>query len=259
MKNILRAGICLIFGLIISCSSRDEEQENVLIVPKTMISKSSSGNNYSTQYQYSDRNKLTRVVRNNRTKLERFYYNNLISKTISYNELGEISAIDKYEYVNNKISKINTSMGFLTYNIFYTWIDDHHVSIEDDKTKSVGSIDKTEVYFSNGNIVKTTRHLHIPNYYTIDEVNIVENDTKNNPFKNVEGFSLVAFDISSDFFSQSNNITKITTTRTGSINGEPLSETYFRIFDHSFSDQMFPVNYTVKDSFGNSYSYEFEY
>lgn len=258
MTNLIRAGICLIFGLIISCSSRDEEQENILVVPRTITSKSSSGES-SSAYHYIDGNKLARVVSNNRTKVESFYTNKFITKTISYNELGEISATNKYEYANNKLSKVNTNIGILNYNIYYTWIDSNHVSIEDDKTRSVGSIDKTEVYLSNGNVVKTTRHLHIPNYYTIDEVNIVENDIKSNPFKNVEEFSLIAFDIKSDLFYQSNNITKITTTRTGTIDGEPMAETYIKVFNHSFNNQMFPLNYTVNDSFGNSYTYEFTY
>ncbi len=121
------------------------------------------------------------------------------------------------------------------------------------------AINKTDIYFSNGNVVKSTNHTYYPNYYTIDKVEIVKNDSKNNPFKNIEGYSLIAFDISSDFFPQINNITKITSSREGNVNGEPLIENYFRTFELTYNTKNFPQTYIVSDSYGNSYNYEFSY
>ena len=258
MTNFHRIGMCLIFALIISCSTRDEEPEAVLVLPKSLTSKSPQGD-HTTYYNYIEGNKLKSTVRNGRVTSERFYTDNLITKSISYNDLGEITSQFTYEYANNRLSKSNIGTGILNYSIYFTWIDNDHVSIEDDSVKPAGTINKTEVYFSNGNIVKTTNYHHAPNYYTITEVNIIENDTKNNPFKNIEGHSLITFDTKGDFFSQANNITKITTTRRGTVNGEPFSEDYFRTFSYKYSDQMFPIDYTVNSSYGSSYIYEFAY
>ena len=76
---------------------------------------------------------------------------------------------------------------------------------------------------------------------------------------NIEGYSLIAFDISSDFFPQSNNITEISTTRIGNVNGSPLTENYSRNFQLSYNAKNYPQLYVVNDSFGNSYTYEFSY
>ena len=242
----------------VSCSSRDEiENANSIILPKTITSKSSSGNIIS-EYQY-DGNKLKYILANNGSKNIISYAGNFITKSISYNSSGEVISEFNYEYKNNKLFKTNYKIGTLETNIFYTWIDDNHVYFEDDKYKPDNAINRTDVYFNNGNVVKSTNHIYYPNYYTIDKVEIIENDSKNNPFKNIEGYSLIAFDISSDFFSQTNNITKIVSTRKGNVNGEPLNENYFRNFELSYNTKNFPKSYMVNDSFGNSYTYEISY
>ena len=249
-----------IFCFLISCSSRDEgetQNSNSLTLPKTITTISSLGNIVS-EYKY-DGKKLTSIVSDNGRKSIISYTGNFITKTITYDSSGKVEDEISYEYANNKLSKANYKFRFLEFNIFYTWVDDNHVYFVDDKYMPENAINRTDIYFSNGNVVKSTNHTYYPNYYTIDKVEIVENDSKNNPFKNIEGYSLIAFDISSDFFPQINNITKITSSREGNVNGEPLIENYFRNFELTYNTKNFPQKYIVNDSYGNSYSYEFSY
>ncbi len=258
MKNLFSYFFILYF--LVSCSNRDEdivENVNSLTLPKTLTTKSSSGDIVS-EYKY-DGNKITSIISNNGRKSIFSYTGNFITKSITYDSSGEIEYKVSYEYANNKLSKKNYKYTFLEFNIFYTWVDDNHVYFVDDKYMPENAINRTDVYFSSGNVIKSTNHIYYPNNYTIDKVEIVENDSKNNPFKNIEGYSLIAFDISSDFFPQINNITKITTSREGNVNGEPLTENYFRTFEFTYDTKNFPQIYTVSDSFGNSYKYEFSY
>ncbi len=258
MKNLFSYFFILYF--LVSCSNRDEdivENVNSLTLPKTLTTKSSSGDIVS-EYKY-DGNKITSIISNNGRKSIFSYTGNFITKSITYYSSGEIEYKVSYEYANNKLSKKNYKYKFLEFNIFYTWVDDNHVYFVDDKYMPENAINRTDVYFSSGNVIKSTNHIYYPNNYTIDKVEIVENDSKNNPFKNIEGYSLIAFDISSDFFPQINNITKITTSREGNVNGEPLTENYFRTFEFTYDTKNFPQIYTVSDSFGNSYKYEFSY
>ena len=258
MKNLFSYFFILYF--LVSCSNRDEyivENVNSLTLPKTLTTKSSSGDIVS-EYKY-DGNKITSIISNNGRKSIFSYTGNFITKSITYDSSGEIEYKVSYEYANNKLSKKNYKYKFLEFNIFYTWVNDNHVYFVDDKYMPANAINRTDFYFSNGNVIKSTNHTYYPNYYTIDKVEIVENDSKNNPFKNIEGYSLIAFDISSDFFPQINNITKITTSREGNVNGEPLTENYFRTFEFTYDTKNFPQIYTVSDSFGNSYKYEFSY
>ncbi len=258
MKNLFSYFFILYF--LVSCSNRDEdivENVNSLTLPKTLTTKSSSGDIVS-EYKY-DGNKITSIISNNGRKSIFSYTGNFITKSITYDSSGEIEYKVSYEYANNKLSKKNYKYKFLEFNIFYTWVDDNHVYFVDDKYMPENAINRTDVYFSSGNVIKSTNHIYYPNNYTIDKVEIVENDSKNNPFKNIEGYSLIAFDISSDFFPQINNITKITTSREGNVNGEPLTENYFRTFEFTYDTKNFPQIYTVSDSFGNSYKYEFSY
>lgn len=258
MKNLFSYFFILYF--LVSCSNRDKdivENVNSLTLPKTLTTKSSSGDIVS-EYKY-DGNKITSIISNNGRKSIFSYTGNFITKSITYDSSGEIEYKVSYEYANNKLSKKNYKYTFLEFNIFYTWVDDNHVYFVDDKYMPENAINRTDVYFSSGNVIKSTNHIYYPNNYTIDKVEIVENDSKNNPFKNIEGYSLIAFDISSDFFPQINNITKITTSREGNVNGEPLTENYFRTFEFTYDTKNFPQIYTVSDSFGNSYKYEFSY
>ena len=256
MKNLFSHLFFLCF--LISCSSRDEnDNKNSIILPKTITYKSSSG--YTTsEYQYNG-NKLNTIIASNGSKSIISYTNNFITKSVTYDASGAVISEFNYEYKNNKLSKTNYKIGLLETNIYYNWVDDNHVYIEDDKYKPNNAIDRTDVYFKNGNVIKSTNHLYYPNNYTIDKVEIIQIDTKNNPFKNIEGYSLIAFDISSDFFSQSNNITEISTTRIGNVNGSPLTENYSRNFQLSYNAKNYPQLYVVNDSFGNSYTYEFSY
>lgn len=245
--------------VLISCSSgdRDNESVNAVILPKTCTSISPSGNT-TTEYQY-DGNKIKSIIASNGSKSMITYTGNLITKLVTHDSSGAITSETNFEYKNNRLSKKNFKIGLLNTDTFYTWIDDNHVSIEDNSYKPQNAIDKTELYFSNGNVVKSTNHTHYPNNYTIDKVDIIESDTQNNPFKNVEGYSLISFDINSDFFFQSNNILQIRTTRTGIVNGEPMSERYYRNFELSYTDKNYPQSYVVKSSYGSTYSYEFSY
>ena len=250
----------LLACFLINCSSRDEDNnENVTatVLPKTLKSKHSLGDLIS-EYQY-DRNKIKSVTISNGSKSQITYAGNFITKVVSYDSSGAVTSEFNYEYKNNRLSKTNYKIGLLTANIYYTWIDDNHVSFENDLYRPNNATDKTDLYFSNGNVVKSTNHTYYPNNYTIDKVDIIENDNRNNPFKNVEGYSLIAFDITADFFYQSNNILKITTTRTGIVNGEPLSENYHRNFQLSYTDKNYPQSYVVNSSYGYTTSYEFRY
>lgn len=245
---------------LINCSSRDEDNnENVtsVILPKTLKSIHSSGD-ITSEYQY-DGNKIKSVTVSNGSKSQITYTGNFITKVVSYDSSGAVTSEFNYEYKNNRLSKTNYKIGLLTANIFYNWIDDNHVSFENDSYRPNNAIDKTDLYFINGNVVRSTNHIYYPNNYTIDKVDIIENDDRNNPFKNVEGYSLISFDITSDFFYQSNNILKITTTRTGVLNGNPLSESYYRNFELSYTDNNYPQSYVVNSSYGSTYSYEFSY
>ena len=252
----------LILFLFISCSSRDESvnENNTSTLPKTITATSKYGNIIS-EYQY-DGNKIKSIISNNGSKSFFFYTNNLITKSIvtlsnPYNETYEVN----YEYKNNKISKASFT-GFLSFNIYYTWIDDNHVSFIDDKIKPTNAIDKTDLYFDNGNIVKSTNHLYYPNNFTIDKVDIIESDNNNNPFKNIEGLSLlINFNNENIFFYQTNNVTKITTTRAGvDNNGQVISENYSKNFQFNLNAKNFPEIYNITDSYGNYYSkYEFSY
>lgn len=258
MKNLFTYFFILCF--LVSCSNRDEdtvENANSLTLLKTITTKSSLGD-IVAEYKY-DGNKLTSIISDNGGKSIFSYTGNYITKFITYNSSGEIEYEVSYEYANNKLSKAHYKLTFLEYNIFYTWVDENHVYFVDDTYMPENAINRTDVYFSNGNVVKSTNHTYYPNYYTIDKVEIVENDSKNNPFKNIEGYSLIAFDISSNFIPQTNNIIKITSSREGNVNGEPLTENYSRTFELKYNTKNYPQTYTVIDSFGSSYNYEFSY
>lgn len=258
MKKLLFYSLFIF--LCVDCSSRDEDSNDgstAVILPKTLKSINSLGETTS-DYQY-DGNKLKAIKVNNILRSAFTYTSNLITKVVSYDSSGAITSEFNYEYKNNKLSKTHYKIGQMSTNIFYTWIDDNHVSIEDDKYKPLNAIDKTEIYFNNGNVIKSTNYTHYPNYYTINKVEVIENDDKNNPFKNIEGYSLISFDISSDFFPQTNNIKKITSKIVGTVNGEPLAENYSRNFQQTYNDKNFPQAQTVTNSYGNTYNYEFSY
>ena len=249
---------CFFVCLLLACSSREEDEiEKSIFLPKTLITKLSSGNS-TVEYQYEG-TKLKGIFSSSGSKSLISYSDNLITKSVRYNSAGAVEFEVDYEYKNRKLSKTILKTGILTTATLYTWVNDNHVFFEDDSYKPDQAINRTDVYFDKGNVTKSTNHIYYPNQYTIDKVEIIENDIKNNPFKNIEGYALLSFDTSSDFFPQANNIKKITTTRTGSVNGEPFTESYIKSFQHSFNVNNFPLSYITNDSFGNSTSYEFSY
>ena len=117
MKNLFSYFFILYF--LVSCSNRDEdivENVNSLTLPKTLTTKSSSGDIVS-EYKY-DGNKITSIISNNGRKSIFSYTGNFITKSITYDSSGEIEYKVSYEYANNKLSKENYKYKFLEFNIF---------------------------------------------------------------------------------------------------------------------------------------------
>lgn len=251
MKKIL----CL-FGavalMLTSCSSDDDKtstEENVVLLPKTekYTYALNAQDNSTVTYAY-DGNKITSLTYNTGEKTVFTYTDNLITKAV-YTETYEGAPrifTTTYTYENGKLkssfqlgsaSSVNKRRTY-TYNAngtisTVTVLINPTTQAETQDSSSVLTLD------ANGNIVKAEFN---------DLTNIIEYDTKNNPFKNVLGFtSLLDSDIFDKDANSVNNMTKVTEKSGDVIEG---TTTYTNTYN---SD-----NYLIKSVSGND-TYEYTY
>lgn len=223
MKKIL----CLFSALALvltSCSS-DENQEDNVVLPKTIKYSSvefpEENSSYVSTY---DGNKIV-SVKDEAGRTDYTYEGFQIVKEINYDtESGKdiISDIRIYKYTNGKLSESTYSEGFSTEfpngeyrnRYVYTHNADGTVKKEYYQTNRAGVETKTSrvevLTFANGNLVKSIEtDSESGNVFTA----VYEYDNKNNPFKNILGFNLLIDHSEGEgSVSSVNNVVKYTAT-----------------------------------------------
>lgn len=250
MKKIL----CLLGAvalMLTSCSSDDKtsSEENVVLLPKTekYTYATNPQENSIVTYSY-DGNKIVSLTYNTGEKTVFTYTENLITKAV-YTETYEGAMrifTTTFTYDNGKLkssfqvgsaNSLNKRRTY-TYNANGT-ISTVTVLINPTTQLETQDSSSTLTLDASGNIVKAEFN---------DLTTIIEYDTKNNPFRNVLGFtSLLDSDIFDKDFNSVNNIAKVTEKSGAVIEG---TTTYTNSYN---SD-----NYLIKSVSGNE-TYEYTY
>ncbi|AYN03307.1 hypothetical protein [Flavobacterium sp. 140616W15] len=223
MKKILFlfSAISLVLA---SCSSSDDNNDNndkptvddtVLILPQTekYTSASHPEENNITTYTYNG-NKIVSVDYSEGNKTTFTYTGNVITKS-EYFENNILMETTTLTYENNKLKsylKVPTTASSSRVRTDYTYNTDGTITslrILIDPITQVETIDLTSVLTldTRGNIIKIVFD---------DYVDVAEYDTKNNPFKNILGYTLL---LDAEIFDQDvnsgNNLTKTTGEKNG--------------------------------------------
>ena len=249
MKKIL----CLFsaLALLVSSCSSDENSssEEKVLLPKTeKYTYGSNGTeNDLVTYAY-DGKKITSLTYGGGQKTVFTYTGDLITKAVYTETYGGAThtSTTTFTYENNKLkSSLKVNSGNSS-NVKKTYVYNANGTIST-VTTLINTTTQEEIQDSssvltldaNGNIIKAEFN---------DLTNIVEYDTKNSPFKNIVGYTLL---LDSEIFDKEanspNNITKIIEKT-----GEVVEGTY--IYTNTYNED----NYLTKTVFGNE-TYEYTY
>jgi hypothetical protein len=192
MKKLL----CL-FGasllVLTSCSNDDSTPVDpaTTILPKT-ITNIYGGKSLPTQITY-DNKKIVSIVHSKGEKNVYTYTGDVITKEVEYDEKGILDSTTEYIYTNGKLSsKISLETGTdYKYKTKYTHNTDGTISYEEFRIAVATGVeqqygDTGKYTYKDGNLVKKEN-----SYYGSVGSSTYEYDTKNSPFKNVLGYSLL--------------------------------------------------------------------
>ncbi|MCC9073542.1 hypothetical protein LNQ49_18350 [Flavobacterium sp. F-65] len=220
--------------VLTSCSSSDDDNggdnsnvENT-IFPKTekYTSTLSPEENSTVTYAYQG-NKIESLTYSGGDKTTFSYTGNVITKAESF-EGGVLKTTTNFTYENNKLKsyiEVPASADSASLKKSYTYNADGTIStvtVMIDPTTLVETQESSSVFTldARGNITKVVFN---------DYINVVEYDTKNNPFKNILGYTLL---LDAGIFDKDvntpNNFTKITETKNGENVG---TTTYVNTYD----------------------------
>ncbi len=250
MKKLLFYSLFIF--VIISCSTSDDGEIDTTILPTKITHKLRFFNNYifTRTYQY-DGNKITSIISSSGDKLEYFYYGNLITTVNYFDEKNSLNATIKIDYEKNRIKTLTRKYYDEGRDLIfdYTWINDNQVRIKNNRYLLPEATAYTDVFLSNGNIIKTIRYVKSTGY-EMEESRSYTYDSYSFPLKNVEGFSKI---ITSELdaapliaYTQSNNLLKYTHKQITTENGqtqETSNYTEEQNSNFSYNANGFPTKY----------------
>lgn len=228
MKNFLI--LFLFTGLFWSCSSDDDNGGGASgsVLPLKMTY-SDGEENFDVVFSYNG-NKISKMTYSPTSPFGNAeavfeYSGDKIIKTTLDLEVGTITKT--YTYDNNRIvstSEIWGRDGVTDHT--YDWIDANHV-----KVTNVGTDYTTDYYLSNGNIVK------VEDYFggSIWKSNFTF-DSKNRPFKNIEGFQYLIEEDDLHFFNRNNVVKDVTTAG---------DNTFVTDYSYEYNSNNFPTKQTT--------------
>jgi hypothetical protein len=225
MKKIL----CLFSAMslvLTSCSSSDDVNANTIveniiveniILPKTEKYTSTifPEDNSTITYAYNG-NKIVSLTYNDGNKTTFTYTGNLITKAEAF-ESGVLKETTTLTYENNKLKsyiEIPVATSSSSKRKSYTYNADGTVSTV---TVSINQTTLVETQVSSGALTLDTKG-NITKSASNNFSTVIEYDTKNNPFKNISGYTLL---LDAEIFDKDantpNNFTKITETQEGAL------------------------------------------
>lgn len=245
-KKIMKKILCLVsaaFLVLSSCSSdSDSAKESSILVKKVIYTDSDGATTSDVTY---NGNKIVKSTDSDGEFTVYTYTGDVITKSESFDADGKSEYSTEYTYVGGKLaSSVRKSASDTEYNrkTKYTHNADGTIAYEEFRVNIATGVEGEYGYigkytYANGNLVKEEN-----SYYGSESVITSEYDTKNNPFKNITGFSLLIGDHSSN----SNNVLKRTFNSKGS--STPTVETY--IFE--YDSKNYPTKMTTKTQSGTS-------
>jgi len=240
MKKLL----CLLSAVLLgftSCSkddNNDSSEPASLILVKKIIYGESDGISYFSNYVY-DGNKIISITDEDGFVMKNTYTGDFVTKIESITESGNLDATTEYSYVNGKLSfsdrKITNQDKYnrtkFVYNTdgtvsYQEYTIDSKTEIETIKGKVV------KLTFKDGNLVKRERS----NNDGSQTLDVYEYDTKNSPFKNALGFTLL------DEEASVNNLVKKTQTFTSE---DGINTIYITTYDYKYDSNNYPTEVRI--------------
>lgn len=224
--------------VLTSCSKDDDNSSDSNPATATLVKKiiyTEGTETYSTILNYNG-NKIVSAVSSDNYKTNYTYNGDVITKTEDFDDKNVVETTTEYTYANGKLATSFVKESGAPYDVktVYTYNADGTVSFTDSNfNKTTGALvddgGRVGKYtYSAGNLVKKAY-----SYYGTEYTNTFEYDTKNNPVKNITGFSLL-LDNEEDFCA--NNLLKRTSststgiethTYTYDVNGFPIEQKSF--------------------------------
>ncbi|MBF7093395.1 hypothetical protein IUY40_17815 [Flavobacterium sp. ALJ2] len=187
----------------------EDTEDTVLILPQTekYTSESEPEKNRTATYTY-DGNKIVSLDYDRGNKTTFIYTGNVITKAEYYNN-GVLKSTTTFTYENNKLKsylKTGTSEYSDSIRKSYTYNTDGTISTV---TVSINPTTQKETILISTVLTPDTKGNYIQVAFK-DKVNSVEYDTKNNPFKNILGYTLLLESgiFHEDAITTNNNLTK---------------------------------------------------
>ncbi|KUJ62211.1 hypothetical protein AR687_09325 [Flavobacteriaceae bacterium CRH] len=201
--------------VLTSCSSDDSNDASASIKPSRITYlDGDSETSYFIDYKY-DGNKIVSETEDDGSTTKYTYTGDLITKKEDFGSDNQVDYTTEYTYTNGKVSSQimkyseipgkNSSLSYYD-KLKYTYNSDNTVSYEGFYVSaSAGTEEKNGSYgtltFQDGNLIKSVTTVN----YGSTATYFYEYDTKNSPFKNVTGGSLL---IDKGFEVSAHNITK---------------------------------------------------
>lgn len=228
MKNFALSFSAL-FMILTSCSSDESSSSSSeLLLKKEIVTDSSDGSSYTMTYNYSGTN-LTKISYSDDGSYDKFYYEgDLIAKIEFYDDTDFLEAKVTYTYTSDGKLASYVSLDFVNDDgdrEVYTYNANGTVSgvsyFGDSVSQNIPGTTRT-ISFSNGEVSSEVSS----SGFGSDTSYTYTYDTKNNPYKNIKGYSNIAAYSDSDNTGVSHNL--LTRVRTsGSItNTNDFTYTY---------------------------------
>jgi len=193
MKKLL----CLFSATLIaltSCSNDDNNSSDAAssILPKKVTFINSNGDSSVETIVYNG-NKIVSITEEDGSVTKYTYTGNVITKVEDIDEKGELGGTTEYSYTSGKVTSfVEKEIGDkYHYKTKYVHNTDGTVSYEEFRINVATSVEEEygrigKLTFKDGNLIKDEN-----SYYGSDFVKVYEYDTKNSPFKNITGYSLL--------------------------------------------------------------------
>lgn len=180
--------------LVLASCSKDDDKPNpaTSTLVKKVIYTDIDKSTFTSQTTYNGY-KIVSIVGSDGSKTVYTYTGEVISKIEEIDEKGVLESTTEYTYTSGKLAtSLEKEVGEdYNYKTVYTHNADGTVSFADvminvktGTSDDGGTVGKYT--YSGGNLVKK-----VYSYYGTEYSNTFEYDTKNNPFKNITGFSLL--------------------------------------------------------------------
>jgi hypothetical protein len=255
--------------VLTSCSSNDDSytapSEDTSILPKTITSIFPSDFFETTSKSIAtyNGNKISSIISEGVITIFT-YEGNIITKKEQFaiDAQGKETKTTEYLYTyeNGKLKSRSLKIGIASMDsndryiikTIYTHNQDGTIDYIESSINSNTQVETKQrigkLTYKDGNLIKSEVKESL--FVFENGIRVFEYDAKNNPLKNVLGFSLLLDEISNY---GNNNVVKITSTRPDYANPTVFLRTYI------YNDNDYPLRYTSFSGDGKSIEYEIEY